>query len=419
MREQYQFKNPENPYAIVIALDCFTGLQTARILNKRKVPVIGIAGKKDHPCVKTKAVEKVFSANVATEDFINLLEEIGPYLKQKAVLFPCSDMSVFEISRHRERLAPWYHISLPAHSTVEMLMNKFQFYSFCQKEGFPIPGTHFLKSRADAEKAANSLNFPCMVKPPLKTPLWEKNAEKVYKVETPEEFLKLYDHVHQWADILMIQEWIAGGDDTLFSLNCYFDKDSRPLATFIARKIRQWPIETGVSALGEECRNDVVLEESVRFFEFVKYRGLGYMEMKKDARSGNHYMIEPNIGRPTGRSAISEAGGVELLYTKYCEVLGRPLPENRTQTYKGAKWIYLRRDLQAAMAYWKRGDLSFGQWLKTMRGKKHYALFSLTDPVPFFEDLRVTFIEKVWKKRGDAAPETAKKSMATAGKRAG
>ena len=40
---------------------------------------------------------------------------------------------------------------------------------------------------------------------------------------------------------------------------------------------------------------------------------LGYVEAKRDVRTGRHYLIEPNIGRPTGRSAIAEAGGVELL----------------------------------------------------------------------------------------------------------
>ncbi|MCB0260396.1 MAG: carboxylate--amine ligase [Calditrichaeota bacterium] len=393
-----KLKHPDKAYAIVIGQDSFTGLQTSRILARRKVPVIAIAGKPDHPCCKTRVCERILSANIGTEEFIQLLEQLGPQLTRKAVLYPCSDMSVFLISENRERLNKWYHIALPEKSVVELLMNKYQFYSFCQQEGFPIPGTFFLHSRSDAEKAAARLNFPCILKPPMKTPLWEKNAEKVYKVENAEAFLKLYQQVCQWADILMIQEWIEGGDDSLYSLNCYFSKDSQPLATFIAKKIRQWPIETGVSALGVECRNDEVLEASVRLFKHVNYQGLGYMEMKRDTRTGKHYMIEPNIGRPTGRSAISEAGGVELLYTKYCEMTGLPLPEKRVQTYQGAKWIYLRRDLQAAYAYWKRGDLTFREWLKSMRGKKYYALFSWTDPMPFIEDILVTFWKKGVKK---------------------
>jgi predicted ATP-grasp superfamily ATP-dependent carboligase len=97
--------------------------------------------------------------------------------------------------------------------------------------------------------------------------------------------------------------------------------------------------------------------------------------------------MEPNVCRPTGRSAISEAGGVELIYTMYCDALGQPLPENRTQTYGSAKWIYLRRDLQSSIFHWKNGDLSFREWLTTLGGRKRFALFSWSDPGPFLGDL--------------------------------
>ena len=396
------------PYAVVIGLDCFTGLQTARILSGRKVPVIGIGGSDQHACYKTNVCKAKFTADIGSTGFIDLLEEMGPKLWKKAVLFPCMDMSVFILSQHRERLEKWYHIALPEADTVELLMDKVRFYTFCQKEGFPIPGTHFLRSLEDAEKAAANLSFPAILKPPMKTPTWEANAKyKVYKIESAEELLTVYRQTHKWAETLMVQEWIEGGDDSLFSLNCYFNRESKPLTTFIARKIRQWPPETGTSSLGEEVRNDAVLEASVKLVEYVNYRGLGYVEMKRDTRNGNHYIIEPNIGRPTGRSAISEAGGVPLLYTKYCDLVGQPIPAQRQQQYQGAKWIYLRRDLQSAWAYWRKGKLTFKDWRHTMKGKKFYAVFSLRDPIPFLEDLRVTFVKKGLKKSAGKPAATA------------
>jgi D-aspartate ligase len=173
----------------------------------------------------------------------------------------------------------------------------------------------------------------------------------------------------------------------LYSCNCYFDAYSEPLVTFIARKIRQWPPRTGTSCLGEECRNDHVLDASLKLFRSVNYHGLGYVEMKCDDRTGRHYIIEPNIGRPTGRSAIAEAGGVELLYTKYCDKLNLPLPKDREQKYVGAKWMFLRRDIQSALYYWKRGELTLRDWWRSVRGPKKYAVFSWTDPLPFLYDL--------------------------------
>jgi predicted ATP-grasp superfamily ATP-dependent carboligase len=376
------------PYAFIIGLDCITGLQSARILARHGIPVIGLVKDLDHFCCRTKMVEKILKANTASEEFIELLEKMGPTLEQKAVLFPCTDMSVLTLSRNRQRLEKWYHIALPKAEVVEMLMDKVSFYTYAEKEGLAIPRTFFLRSRSDAEAAAGELTYPCIMKPPMKTPTWEKNTKaKVYKVASRGEFIELYDRCSGWADLLMVQEWIEGNDADLYSCNCYFDANSQPLVTFIARKIRQWPIETGTSCLGEECRNDAVLEESLRLFHSVNYHGLGYVEMKRDQRSGKHYIIEPNIGRPTGRSAIAETGDVELLYTKYCDLLGLPLPQNRVQKYQGVKWMYLRHDIQSALYYWWRGKLTIRDWWRSVRGRKMDAVFAWNDQAPFWYDL--------------------------------
>ena len=183
------------------------------------------------------------------------------------------------------------------------------------------------------------------------------------------------------------QEWVPGGADALYSCNAYFGRDSRPLVTFVARKLRQWPPHTGTSSLGEECRNDDVLRETERLFGGIGYHGLAYLEMKHDARTGRHLIIEPNIGRPTGRSAIAEGGGVELLYTAYCDMVGLPLPTGRHQRYVGAKWIEDRRDVQSALYFARRGELTPAAWWRSVRGPKSHAVLSRSDPLPFVHDL--------------------------------
>lgn len=375
------------PYAVVIGLDCITGLQTARILAGRSVPVVGIARDLDHFCSRTRVCERIIRADTSSEALVERLEELGRRLDHKAVLYPCTDASVLVLSRHRARLAEMFHLALPEHEVVERLIDKISFYTYANERGLSIPKTVFLRSRADAESAATALTYPCVLKPPVKTAAWEKQAEaKVYKVSSSAELLALYDRVSSFADLLLVQEWVEGGEDCLFSCNCYFDSHSRPLVTFVARKLRQWPPETGTSSLGEECRNDVVLDETIQLFEGVGFRGLGYVELKRDRRTGCHFIIEPNIGRPTGRSAIAEAGGVELLFAMYCDLTGRPLPRNLEQRYTGVKWIYWRADLQAAVIRWRRGELTLGQWWSSICGRKQDAVFSWTDPLPFLLD---------------------------------
>lgn len=374
--------------AIVIGLESIVGLQTARILSRRGVPVIAITEDPKAFCCRTNVCERILATPAGLDGLVDTLESLARSLTDKAVLYPCTDMSVLRVSRNRERLENCYHVLLPEPAVVEMLMDKISFYEFAERESLPVPPTRFLRNREDALQAAEQLEFPCILKPPIKTPDWlDKAGVGVFKLASAAEFLSLYERCHEWSDVLMIQEWIPGTDQNLFSCNCYFDKKSEPIVTFVARKLRQWPPEAGTSSLGEECRNDPVLEESIRLFRSVSYRGLGYVEFKQDARTGENFIIEPNIGRPTGRSAIAEAGGVELLYAMYCDAVDWPLPSDLEQRYVGAKWIYWRRDFQAALYYWRRGDLSLMQWFRSWRGKKFHAVFSWTDPAPFFADI--------------------------------
>lgn len=382
------------PAAVVVGLDCATGLQSARILARHDIPVVGIAGDLAHPCCRTNACDRIVAADLTGVGLIDVLAAVGKNLEERAVLLPCTDLSVMLVSRWREQLAPWFRIALPRHEIVELLIDKARFYEYAQRAGLPVPATFFLRSPDDAAYAARSLRFPCIVKPTLKTAEWKRHAkEKAYRVWSREELLSLYRRCAGWSDVLIAQEWIDGGDGNNYTCNCYFDAASEPLVTFTSRKLRQWPPNTGEGCLSEECRNDIVEQTTVDLFQGARHQGLGYLEMKRDVRTGEFLIVEPNIGRPTGRSAGAEAAGVALLYTMYCDVLGWPLPQNREQGYHGGKWIHFRSDLQSALYHWRRGELGLSEWLHSWRGLTADALFSWRDPLPFLLDAGEVMLE--------------------------
>jgi predicted ATP-grasp superfamily ATP-dependent carboligase len=388
LNRENSYTGTDRPRAVVIGLDNLVGIQTARILARHGVPVVAL-GDPRHPFCRTNVCERILPAETKGTALIDALVALGPSLgPQKAVLVPCSDEPVVLIARERERLAPWYHVPLPETSVVETLLDKDSFIEFSRNNGFPVPLSLTLESREEALEASRRLSYPCVLKPSARNPRWRQNfEEKGFKLHDAATLLETYDRTAPFAEKMIVQEWIEGGEDCLYSCNVYFDAESKPLVTFVARKLRQWPPITGQSALGEECRNDEVLETTVALFEKARFRGLGYIEMKRDVRTGRHLLVEANVGRPTGRSAIAEAGGVELLYTMYCDTVGDPLPANREQTYAGVKWIYLRSDVQAALRQWLRGELSLRAWWASWRGRKGFAVFSWSDPKPFWLDV--------------------------------
>jgi predicted ATP-grasp superfamily ATP-dependent carboligase len=378
---------------VLVGLDSLQGLQAARILHGCGIPVIAVAADHRHPACRTNVCEQVVIADTRGPELLETLHNLGSKLSQEVLLVPCQDKSVRAVSRNRDTLSKIFTFVLPPPDVVELLMDKDAFHAHATAQGLPVPRTVDLVAREDAVRAAEELEFPCVIKPRARTREWDEQTKlKVFKVDSPASLLQTFDRCRPWAEGLIAQQWIDGGDDSLYSCNCYFDRDSRPLATFVARKLRQWPPDAGSSCLGEEVRNDQVLETALSLFGGLSYQGLGYLEMKCDARSGRHYVIEPNVGRPTGRSAIAEAGGIPLLYTMYCDAMGLPLPREATQRYSGAKWVYLRHDLQSAFVYWRRGELSLRDWIRSLQGRKAYAMLSRSDPAPFLADLWRAFL---------------------------
>ena len=377
-------RNEQTPYAIVIGLDCIQGLQTARILASRHVPVIAIAKSRDYYSCRTNVCKEILFADTGGPELIELLARLGPTFGTKPVLFPCQDKNVLVISKSQELLSEWYHVMLPEHATVEMMMDKAAFFRHAEEAGLPTPPTHVLRSTDDALAAAPHIDYPCIIKPAFRLRRWSKHTKvKAFVADTPTEFLASYERCRHWADVLIAQRLIKGPDTNHYTVNCYFDRQGEPLVTFTSRKLRQWRPRTGQACLSEEARDEIAEEETLRVFRSVRYRGLGYLEMKRDEQSGEYFIIEPNIGRPTGRSALAEAAGVELLLTMYRDALGLPLPRNRQQSYRGVKWIHIMRDLQASFYYWRRGDLTVGGWWRSIRGRKTYAILSWRDPMPF------------------------------------
>jgi predicted ATP-grasp superfamily ATP-dependent carboligase len=364
------------------------GLQAARILARHSIPVVAIARDPHHHACRTKVCEKILIADTTGDELIRALEELGPTLPGKTVLFPCHDQAVRVISRHRSMLSDWYLIVLASEDVVDTLADKQRFLAFASANGVAVPQTLTIRGHEDAERADSELTFPCVIKPVRRSAAWDAHAmSKAFRAESRDEFLAIYKRVSGWSTALVAQQWIPGTEADLYSCNCYYDRRGKLVASFIARKLRQWPPVVGSSCLGEECRNDVVLEEAVRIFDKIGYTGLGYIEMKRNARSGKHYAIEANIGRPTGRSAIAEAGGVQMLYAMYCDALGQALPDDLQQNYQGVKWIDLRHDIQSALHYLRKGELTLAGWYRSWRGRKVYAVFSWSDPMPFWADL--------------------------------
>lgn len=331
--------------------------------------------------------ERIIRATTKDESLISTLLELGPTFTSKPVLFPCQDVNVELVSRHRQALSAHYHMVLPPSETIEVLMDKARFAGFAVEHGFRVPNTHTLTSHDDAVVASDQIDYPCIVKPTVRTPDWNRRTTiKAFTVDGRNELVELYDRFCDLSPTMLAQEWIPGPDTENYTCNVYFDGPSSPVLTHVSRKLRQWPIGTGQGCSSTSSPDRRISDLTVRFFSSLDFRGLGYLEVKRHAMTGEEVLIEPNIGRPTGRSAAADADGVELLHTLYCDAIGAPRPAVTSTGNGEATWIFLRQDVRSALASVRTGDLTLRAWGDSLRGRRIYGLWDRRDPMPFVHD---------------------------------
>lgn len=387
------------PPVVVMGLDGPTGLQVARVFAGRGIEVIGIATDLRHPCVRTRSCRRVIRAERDPESMASALFELAKELEERAVLVPCTDLAVVGVARHTAALREHFLTAVPSHDVIEPLMDKAAFAEFAAARGIPVPGTHVVRNRGDVERVARDTRYPCVLKPALKSVRWENHASaKALVAETPSALLAHYDRHAPLADRFVVQELVPGEPTEHYTCDGYFSADGTPLVTFMSRKLRQWPPLVGQGCISVEHRNDEVREQAIRLFKEAGHQGQGYVESMWDARTGQYVVIEANVGRPTGRSTAAERAGVEVLMTMYNDLVGAPLPEKRVQRYRGSKWIYVRRDLQACVSLLVRRRITLLDILRSWRGRFAFAVFSWRDPVPFLADL-VRAVRRVLQRR--------------------
>jgi D-aspartate ligase len=178
----------------------------------------------------------------------------------------------------------------------------------------------------------------------------------------------------------MLQEYIPGGDDTVWMYNGYFNQDSDEVVGFTGKKIRQCPIHTGSTSLGICVRNDEVAAITRRFMKAVGYRGILDIGYRYDARDGQYKVLDvnPRIGA-TFRLFVG-TNGIDVARALYLHLTGQPVPS--TAARDGRKWIVEDLDLVSSYRYFREGSLTFGDWLRSFRGIDEAAFLSWRDPAP-------------------------------------
>jgi len=376
---------------VVTPLDEHMGLDIARSLARRGIPVYGIDSDPSVPGRYSNSCHFVQCPDPdgSEADYVQFLADFGRRLSRKAVLFPLSDRQVLLCSRNRAALQEYYEYVMPDHDTVERLTTKDGLQAIAQACNIPAPQTIFIADANEIEAIAKRITYPAILKPtestywhvPQITRLLRRGLlagrAKVIQCNDPAELLRAYHCIAAYDNRLVVQEVIPGEDSRLAYISFYLDRQSRPLGIFAGRKYRIIPIGFGSASYVRSFHDPELKAVALQLLLATRYQGLGGIEFKKDARDGGYKLIEFNT-RFGMWDGLSVRCGVDLPYLAYCDALHLPV-EPQLDYRDEVIWIDWQRDVRAAVEYWRKGQLTFGQWLRSLRGEKMWAIYSKGD----------------------------------------
>lgn len=152
----------QRPAVLLLGQDCVTGLQAARILAARGVPVFGLAGNPRSAFSRTRALRRVVAWS--SRDSAKQLPARGE-LGLRPLLLPCSDEAVLWLRSHREVLASRFRFVLPRDGVLGLLADKSRFYRHALADGLAVPDTLFLDQKSDCDASANASASPASSSP--------------------------------------------------------------------------------------------------------------------------------------------------------------------------------------------------------------------------------------------------------------
>lgn len=310
------------------------------------------------------------------------LSEVQERIGRPPILIPTTDRTARFVARWSSVLRGLFIFPEQSPDLVSELSSKQGMYGLATQHGIPTPKCAFPRSRVDVEESLETLTFPVMLKAIDPQRLWERAGVKMLIARTPAELLENYLRVEDPAcPNLMIQEYIPGGDDTVWMFNGYFDAASECLVGFTGKKIRQCPIHRGCTSLGICLPNAPVEETTLRFMKAIGYRGILDIGYRYDARDGLYKVLDvnPRIGA-TFRLFVG-ANGIDVARALYLDLTGQPVVPSPAR--EGRKWIVEDLDAVASYRYYREGSLTIKGWFNSLRGIDEVAFLSWRDPLPF------------------------------------
>lgn len=401
--------------AVVLPSGHHGDLGIARSLGRLGVPVYAAGAAWWEPVCRSRYCRGRLPwdpGNGSPERIVARLLDIGRKVGAYPLLIPTTDQQAIWVADHGSALREVFRFPRQDPGLVRMLCDKSLMRHLAKRCGVPCPQSSVPRTRSDVEEFVESAEFPVMVKAISVESMRRLVGGTKFVVRTPKELIDLCRRAEDpEGPNLMIQEFIPGED---WMFDGYFNRNSDCLFGVAGRKIRRFPVHTGITSLGICIRNEEVEKITAGFMKSLGYRGILDIGYRRDRRDGQYKVLDVNPRIGCTFRLFTGSGGLDVARVLYMDLTGEPVPQATPS--EGRKWVVEDFDLLSSWRSWRDGDLSLRAWAGSFHGVQESACFAWDDPLPCLwmgvSDCRAL---AEWMKRPAASTNPAERLDAVAG----
>jgi D-aspartate ligase len=360
-------------------------LALVRSLGRHGIPVWFLTD--DHPIASYSryADRSFFWSGPDDDGAIEFLETLArDHHLEGWVLIAAGDAELRLISQHHADLSTIFRVTVAPWETVRWTHDKRLTYERAASLGIDFPRSYNPRDLQELKRL--DCRFPVVLKPTVRE---QKNAftrAKAWRADDRAALLARYKEAAALVGerAIVLQELIPGGGSAQFSYAAVWHRGA-PIASLVARRTRQYPIEFGyTSTFVETVEQKDVEEAACRFLKSIDYSGLVEVEFKRDHRDGRYKILDVNA-RAWTWNALGSIAGVDFGHVLWRLALGETIAPIRCRA--SVAWMHGSRDILAAALEMIAGKLSPADYLRSWRKPLVFAAFAKDDLIPGLVDL--------------------------------
>jgi len=221
------------------------------------------------------------------------------------VLMPMEEDTLLLLAQHRERFASITRLPIAAYDNLLFARDKLKVLRRAEALGIPTPKTYDIKSIDEIDPLTMQLQYPVVVKPRVGS-----GSAGRYYVSEPSHLSPALQRLLLSGQLPLVQERLPA-DGAGIGASFLLDQEHQVRASFVHRRIREYPVEGGPSTLRDSIIHDRVRADGARLLQNLHLTGVAMVEFKIDSRDGKAKLLEINP-RFWGSLALAIKAGVNF-----------------------------------------------------------------------------------------------------------